>query len=54
MILARSSLEKGDGELEKNVSDKDLHVLIGRHNIGGLLHPQQDNNHSNTGEISER
>ena len=33
MILARSSLEKGNRELEKNVSDKDLHVLISRHNI---------------------
>lgn len=38
MILVWFFLEKGDGELEKNVFDKDLYVLIGRYNIGGLLY----------------
>ena len=53
MILARSTLDKGDQELKKNVSDKDLHVLISGHNITYLswfINLQQNNYYSNTGD----
>ena len=53
MILARSTLDKGDQELKKNVSDKDLHVLISGYNItylGWFINLQQNSYRSNTGD----